>query len=99
MRWIELKKSGQLTPELADELQVEMYEAAYALLGELRRHRPLQAVPMYEKGRLRTDRPEAVGMSNFIIGQMSGRLPSSPPADTKVVVSATQPDPVSDLDV
>lgn len=99
MRWIELKTNGQLTPELADELQVEMYEAAYALLGEPRRHRPLQAVPMYEKGRLRTDRPEAVGMANFIIGQMSGRLPSSPPVGTRVVVSATQPDPVSDLDV
>jgi hypothetical protein len=98
MRWMTLKEDDRLTPELADELQVEMYEAAYALLGEPRRHRPLQGVAMYEQGRLRTDRPEAIGMSNFIIGQISGRLPSSR-VGTRITVSNVHPDPVSDLDV
>lgn len=32
-RWETAQKSGELTPELADELQVMMYEMALALLG------------------------------------------------------------------
>jgi hypothetical protein len=68
-RWVDLQARGELTPELANELQVEMYSAACALLGESRSHRPTTAVVMYERGRLVTNRPEAAGMANFIISQ------------------------------
>ena len=73
MRWNELESRGELTPELADDLQAEMYEAAYAVLGESRSHRATQALVMYEKGRLRTDRREAVGMANFIKNESARR--------------------------
>lgn len=96
MRWIELQARGELTPQLADDLQAEMYEAAYSILGESRSHRPLQALAMYEKGRLNRDRPEAVGMSNFIIGISSGRLDRSA---KRIVTSSAQADPGTDLTV
>jgi hypothetical protein len=97
MRWIDLQARGELTPELADEPQVEMYEAAYAVLGERRSHRPNRALAMYEKGRPRTDRPEAVGMSNFIIGQASGRLDPFPPLGTRTEVSTVEKDAGTDI--
>ena len=97
LRWTELQARGELTPELADELQAEMYVAAYAVVAESRSHRPTRAVAMYEKGRLRTDRPEAVGMSNFIIGMSSGRLARSTPVGTKIVISTTEKDPGTDI--
>jgi hypothetical protein len=97
MRWIDLQARGELTPELADELQVEMYEAAYAVLGESRSHRPVRALTMYEKGRLRMDRPQAVGMSNFIIGQSAGRFDPSPPIGTRIEVSTVERDPGTDI--
>jgi hypothetical protein len=96
MRWIELQSQGKLTPQLADDLQAEMYGAAYSILGESRSHRPLRALAMYEKGRLRRDRPEAVGMSNFIIGISSGRLDRTAP---KIVTSTVEADPGTDLTV
>jgi hypothetical protein len=97
LRWAELQARGELTDELADELQAEMYEAAYALLGESRSHRPTGALVMYEKGRLRTGQPEAVGMSNFVISISSGRLVRSAPVGTRVVVSTKVKDPGTDV--
>jgi hypothetical protein len=67
MKWIELQSQGKLTPELADDLQAEMWEAALSLLGESRSHRETRALRMYERGRLRRDDPAAAGMSSFII--------------------------------
>jgi hypothetical protein len=99
MRWNQLQSRGELTPELADDLQVEMYEAAYAVLGDSRSHRPIRALVMYEKGRLRSDRPGAVGMSNFIIGMSSGRLDRVSRPGTRIEVSTTQKDPGTDLAV
>jgi hypothetical protein len=96
MRWNDLQARRELTPELANELQVEMYEAAYAVLGESRSHRPTRALMIYEKGRL-TDRPEAIGMSNFIIGQSSGRLDPSPQIGTRIEVSTVEKDPGTDI--
>jgi hypothetical protein len=51
VRWAELQANGALTAELADELQLEMYEAALAVVGESRSHRETRALVMYEKGR------------------------------------------------
>lgn len=96
MRWIELQSREELTPQLADDLQAEMYGAAYSILGDSRSHRPLRALAMYDKGRLRRDRPEAVGMANFIIGISSGRLDRSAP---RIETSTVEPDPDTDLPV
>ena len=93
----DLQSRGELTPELAEELQVEMYEAAFAVLGESRNHRPIGGLVMYEKGRLRTGSREAVGMSNFVVGQTAGRLDRSQPVGTTIVVSALEKDPGTDF--
>jgi hypothetical protein len=92
LRWNDLQARDALTAELADELQAEMYEAAYAVVGESRSHRPISALVMYEKGRLRTASGQAVGISNFIVGLSSGRLDASVPAGTVVKVSAVEKD-------
>jgi hypothetical protein len=96
LRWAELQARGALTAELADDLQAEMYEAAYALVGESRSHRATRALVMYEKGRLRTHR-DAVGMSNFILGISSGRLDPSQSVSTRIQVSALDKDPGTDV--
>jgi hypothetical protein len=97
VRWRELQDRGALTPELADEFQVEMYEAACAVVGESRSHRPTRALVMYERGRLRAGSPEAVGMSNFITGIQSGRLDPSASAGATIKVSAVERDPGTDI--
>jgi hypothetical protein len=99
VRWRELQERGELTAELTEELQGEMYEVAYALLGDSRSHRQQRALAMYEKGRVRGDRAEAVGMSNFIIGMSSGRLTPPPQSGTPVIVSTVEKEPPTDLGV
>jgi len=99
MRWRELQERGALSAELADELQAEMYEAACAVVGESRSHRPTRALVMYERGGLRTGSREAVGMSNFITGIRSGRLDRSARIGTTITVSAVERDPGTDIAV
>jgi hypothetical protein len=94
LRWNDLQARGALTPELADDLQAEMYEAAYAILGESRSHRDTTALVMYEKGRLRAAHGPAVGMSNFIVGIASGRLDQAEPL---ITVSTVDADPPTDV--
>jgi len=98
-RWNDLKERGKLTPELADELQVEAYQAAHSLLGDSRSHRPQRALGVYERGRLRQDQPQAVVMSNLIIGVSSGRLKHSREPGTRIMVSAVEAEPPTELDV
>ena len=66
VRWETAQKRGELSPELADELQVEMYEAALELLGprggpdgERETLRKVTVVQEYEGGR-RLSEPKSV---------------------------------------